>query len=138
PLDRHAADQTQSVYTAVKNFSMLPVELSTDMTSLNENQDRTAHVIEFLVDAEGVVGAGSIYSAVVRNKAQLAYSKVGPWLEGSSAADAKVAASSDLQGQLRLQDEAAVALRAQRVRQGALEFSRSEADPVVVDGKVQS
>ena len=138
PIDRHAAEQTQTVYTAVKNFSMLPVELSTDLTSLNENEDRAAHVLEFVVDAEGAVGRTSIYKAVVRNKAQLAYSHVGPWLEGSGAADAKVAASAELQAQLRLQDEAAVALRAQRVRQGALEFSRAEADPVVVDGKVQS
>ena len=138
PIDQHAAKQTQTVYTAVKNFSMLPLELSTDMTSLNENEDRAAHVVEFLVDAEGVVGRTSIYRAVVRNKAQLAYSHVGPWLEGSGGADAKVAASAELQEQLRLQDKAAVALRAQRVRQGALEFSRAEADPVVVDGKVQS
>lgn len=47
-------------------------------------------------------------------------------------------ASGELQEQLRLQDEAARALHEQRVRMGALEFSRSEADPVVVDGKVQS
>ena len=137
-IDKHAADQTQTVYTAVRNFSMLPVELSTDMTSLNENEDRAAHVVEFVVDAEGAVGQTSIYRAVVKNKAQLAYSHVGPWLEGKAGADAKVAASAGLQAQLKLQDEAAVALRAQRVRQGALEFSRAEADPVVVDGKVQS
>jgi exoribonuclease R len=49
-----------------------------------------------------------------------------------------VGASGELQEQLRLQDEAAQTLRAQRVRMGALEFSRFEADPVVVDGKVQS
>jgi exoribonuclease R len=49
-----------------------------------------------------------------------------------------VASSEKLQEQLRLQDEAARALHAQRVRLGALEFSRAEADPVVVDGKVQS
>jgi exoribonuclease-2 len=137
-IDKHAADQTQTVYTAVRNFSMLPTELSTDMTSLNEEEDRAAHVVEFVVDAQGVVGRTSIYGAVVKNKAQLAYSRVGPWLEGKGAADAKVAASAELQAQLKLQDEAAVALRAQRVRQGALEFSRAEADPVVVDGKVQS
>jgi VacB/RNase II family 3'-5' exoribonuclease len=138
PIDQHAQEQTQTVYTAVRNFSMLPTELSTDMTSLNENEDRAAHVVEFVVSAEGVVGQTSIYRAVVRNKAQLAYSHVGPWLEGTGAADAKVAASAKLQAQLKLQDEAAVALRAQRVKQGALEFSRAEADPVVVDGKVQS
>jgi VacB/RNase II family 3'-5' exoribonuclease len=138
PIDRHAADQTETVYTAVRNFSMLPTELSTDMTSLNENEDRASHVVEFVVDAEGNVGWAGIYRAVVRNKAQLAYSRVGPWLEGKGGPDEKVAASVELQEQLRLQDEAAVALRAQRVKQGALEFSRAEADPVVVDGKVQS
>jgi exoribonuclease-2 len=138
PIDQHAADQTQTIYTAVRNFSMLPTELSTDMTSLNEKEDRAAHVVEFVVDAEGTVTQTSIYRAAVRNEAQLAYSQVGPWLEGTGRADAKVAASADLQAQLKLQDEAAVTLRAQRVRQGALEFSRAEADPVVVDGKVQS
>ncbi|MCU1253097.1 MAG: Exoribonuclease [Edaphobacter sp.] len=137
-IDGHAADQTQTVYTAVRNFSMLPTELSTDMTSLNEQGDRAAHVVEFVVDAQGAVGRTSIYRAVVRNKAQLAYSRVGPWLEEKNGPDAKVAASAALQAQLKLQDEAAVSLRAQRVRQGALEFSRAEADPVVVDGKVQS
>jgi VacB/RNase II family 3'-5' exoribonuclease len=136
PIDEHAAEQTQTVYTAVRNFPMLPNELSTDLTSLNENEDRAAMVVEFVVDAQGVVGQTSIYRAAVRNKAQLAYSKIGPWLEGTGAPDAKVAASVDLQAQLKLQDEAAVALRAERVRQGALEFNRVEADPVVIDGQV--
>jgi len=81
PIDQHAASQTETIYTAVRNFSMLPTELSTDMTSLNENEDRAAHVVEFVVDAQGAVGQTSIYRAVVRNKAQLAYSHVGPWLE---------------------------------------------------------
>src|SRR5881275_982900 len=51
-IDQHAADQTQTVYTAVRNFSMLPTELSTDLTSLNEEEDRAAHVVEFVVDAD--------------------------------------------------------------------------------------
>jgi VacB/RNase II family 3'-5' exoribonuclease len=138
PIDRHAAEQAQTVYTAVRNFSMLPTELSTDMTSLNESEDREAVVVEWVVDPSGKVQQTSIYRAIVRNKAQLAYNHVGAWLERTAEPDAKVAASKDLQAQLRLQDEAAVALHAQRVRMGALEFSRTEADPVVVDGKVQS
>jgi VacB/RNase II family 3'-5' exoribonuclease len=137
-IDRHAAEQTQTVYTAVRNFSMLPTELSTDLTSLNEEEDRAAVVVEWVVGSEGNVQQTSIYRATVRNKAQLAYNHVGPWIEGTAEPDAKVAASNDLQAQLRLQDEAAVALHAERVRMGALEFSRAEADPVVVDGKVQS
>jgi VacB/RNase II family 3'-5' exoribonuclease len=138
PIDQHAASQTETIYTAARNFSMLPTELSTDMTSLNENEERRAIVVEFVVTAGGEVQQTSIYEAVVRNGAQLAYSHVGPWLEGKAGPDVKVAASAELQAQLKLQDEAAVTLRAQRMRQGALEFSRAEADPVVVDGKVES
>jgi exoribonuclease-2 len=41
-----------------------------------------------------------------------------------------------LVAQLKLQDEAAQALHAARVKAGALEFHKSEADPVVMDGKV--
>ncbi len=82
PIDRHAADQTKTVYTATRNFPMLPNELSTDMTSLNQDEDRSAVVVEFVVDAQGAIGQQSIYRAVVHNRAQLAYSKVGPWLEG--------------------------------------------------------
>jgi len=37
---------------------------------------------------------------------------------------------------LKLQDEATQALHAARVKNGALEFHKSEADPVVVDGRV--
>ena len=142
PIDRHAADQTKTVYTGVRNFPMLPNELSTDMTSLNQDVDRAAVVVEYVVDAQGVIGGQSIYRAVVHNGAQLAYSRVGPWLEGkdppSGELDLKIRGSVELQAQLRLQDEAAQALRAHRVAEGALEFHRIEADPLVVDGEVKA
>src|SRR4030088_1430999 len=72
-IDRHAGDQKETVYTAVRNFSMLPTELSTDMTSLNEAEDRAAHVVEFVVDAQGVVGDLRISGAGVGNKSHLAH-----------------------------------------------------------------
>ena len=138
PLDQFAAYQTQTVYTAVHNFSMLPTELSTDLTSLNENQDRSAVVVQFTVDANGDLQQTAIVEAMVRNRAQLAYSKVGPWLEKTAPPDPKVAASADLQAQLQLQDEAARLIHQQRVNMGALEFNRIEADPVVIDGQVKA
>jgi VacB/RNase II family 3'-5' exoribonuclease len=138
PLDRHARDQTQTVYTAVRNFSMLPTALSTDLTSLDEGEDRDAVIVEFEVDNSGQVTGARIYRGRVRNQAQLAYSKVGPWLEQRADAEGKVNTSEALQTQLRLQDEVAQALRAQRMRMGALDFQRVEADPVVVNGTVQS
>ena len=54
---------------------MLPAELSEGITSLNENQDRVAVVIEFAVDADGAASDGKAYRALVRNRAQLAYNE---------------------------------------------------------------
>jgi exoribonuclease-2 len=136
PIDGHAARETVTVYTAVRNFPMLPEALSTDLTSLSENQDRLAIVVEMIIDAGGSVASSNIYRAIVRNKAQLTYNAVGAWLEGRSGPDAKVAASSELQAQLKLQDEAATALRAQRHRLGALNFDRVEAVAILSDGHV--
>jgi exoribonuclease-2 len=138
PIDRHASDQTKTVYTATRNFPMLPNQLSTDLTSLNQNEDRAAVVTEYVVDAHGGLSGHSIYRAVVHNRAQLAYSRVGPWLEGKNPLDLKIAGSVELQAQLRLQDEAAQAMRAHRVADGALEFCRIEADPLVVDGQIKA
>ncbi len=138
PLDLHAAQQTLTVYTAVRIFPMLPNDLSTDLTSLNQDVDRAALVVEYVVDAQGNLSGQSVYRATVRNLAQLAYSKVGPWLAGTEPADAKVAASAELQAQLRLQDEAAQSMHARRAADGALEFCKSEADPVVIDGTVRA
>jgi exoribonuclease-2 len=123
PIDRFAQEQTVTVYTAGKNFSMLPEELSTDMTSLAPDRDRAAVVIEYVVLPDGEIASPAIYRALVRNHAQLTYNKVGAWLEGNGSLDV----SSDLQAQLKLQDEAAQALRAQRHRLGALDFDRLEA-----------
>ena len=136
PIDQHASSETTSVYTGVKTFSMLPERLSTDLTSLNENADRVSVVVEMVVAGDGSVSAPAVYRALVRNRAQLAYSSVGPWLEGKAAAPAKLAASSDLQTQLKLQDEAAQALRQARCRAGALNFDRSEPEVVMSGGKV--
>lgn len=138
PIDSHAASETTSVYTTVRTFPMIPDELSTGLTSLNENQDRAAIVIEFVVADDGSIGTRNIYRALVRNKAQLTYNAVGAWLEGRAPAPPKVAASKDLQAQLKLQNEAATALRAERHRLGALSFDRVETVATVTDGQVKN
>lgn len=57
PIDRHAAVETTTVYTAVRNFPMLPEALSTGLTSLAENQDRLAIVIEIVAGADGSIAS---------------------------------------------------------------------------------
>jgi exoribonuclease-2 len=85
PIDEHAQDQTQTIYTAVKNFPMLPLELSTGLTSLNENADRLAVMMTFTIGSDGEIVEEKVSLAQVRNRAQLAYSRVGPWLEKTAA-----------------------------------------------------
>ena len=138
PIDLYAAAETTTVYTGIRTFPMLPERLSTDQTSLNEDQDRVAVVIEMTVAGDGSIGANGIYRALVRNRAQLTYGAVGPWLEGKATMPAKVAASAPLAAQLQLQNEAAHLLRAARDRMGALTFDRAELQTVVDNGKVRS
>jgi VacB/RNase II family 3'-5' exoribonuclease len=137
PIDKHASGQTTSVYTGIRTFSMLPEQLSTDLTSLNQDVDRLAVVIDMVVAPNGSIASGSVYKALVRNQAQLAYNGVGAWLEGSSGAPAKVAGSAALAAQLKLQDEAAQILFKERQRQGALDINRVEAEAIISNGQVQ-
>ena len=132
-IDRHAESETTSVYTGVAVFPMLPRELSEGATSLNENEDREALVIEYCVDASGTASDGKAYLALVRNRAQLAYNGVGAWLEGKGPAPAKVAASADLAAQLKLQDEAARCMMGSRFQHGALDLETIETRPVMLD-----
>jgi VacB/RNase II family 3'-5' exoribonuclease len=133
PIDQHAARETTTVYAGVRNFPMLPEELSTGKTSLLENQDCLSVVTEFVVDSAGLVKSPSVYRALVRNKAQLPYNSVGAWLEWKSAAPHKVAASNDLQAQLKLQDEVAQKLKNQRFQHGALSLQSDELQALMVD-----
>jgi VacB/RNase II family 3'-5' exoribonuclease len=135
-IDTHARTETTSVYTGVKVFPMLPPELSEGITSLNENEERAAIVIEFKVDANGTASDGAAYRALVRNRAQLAYNGVGAWLEGKGPAPAKVAASSALAAQLRLQDKAAQAMQGARFQHGALDLETIETRPVTLGSDV--
>jgi VacB/RNase II family 3'-5' exoribonuclease len=136
PIDQHAARETTTVYAGVRNFPMLPEELSTDKTSLLENQDRLAVIIEFVVNAGGQVTSSDAYRALVRNRAQLQYNSLGAWLEGTGAAPDKVAASNDLQAQLRLQSEVAQKLKSQRNERGALSLQTEEIVPLLQDNEL--
>lgn len=134
--DEHAATNATSVYTGVAVFPMLPERLSTDLTSLNEGEDRFAVVTAFDVATDGSLGGASVYRALTHNHAKLSYDAVGDWLEEDSPAPRPLVQRPELAEQVRLHDEAAQRLRRARVRAGALDFESVEARPVVVKGKV--
>ena len=133
-VDQHARINTTSVYTAAEIFPMLPERLSTNLTSLGQDQDRLCVVIEMTVEANGMLGASSIYRARVRNRAKLAYRSVAAWLQGTGPAPSRVGAVAGLEEQLRLQDTIAQALKRSRQSKGALEFDTAENRAVYQDG----
>jgi VacB/RNase II family 3'-5' exoribonuclease len=136
PIDQHAARETTTVYTGIRNFPMLPEQLSTGVTSLLENQGRLSIVIEFVVDADGNLKSSDVYRALVQNKAQLQYNSVGAWLEGTAAPPPKVAASGELQDQLKLQSDVAQKLKSKRFQNGALNLQTDEVHPLVLNEQV--
>jgi VacB/RNase II family 3'-5' exoribonuclease len=135
-IDQHAARETTTVYAGIRNFPMLPEELSTGKTSLLENEDRLSVVVEFVVDGDGHVATSDVYRALVRNQAQLQYNSTGAWLENTAAPPPKVAASTDLQAQLRLQSDVAQKLRSRRYENGALDLQTDEISPLVLNTQV--
>ncbi len=132
-IDGRARTNTTSVYTPAQVFPMLPERLSTDLTSLNQDEDRLAIVVSLDVRKDGTVAASSLSRALVRNKAKLAYDSVAAWLDGHAAPPPLVAASKEVERQLRLQDSVAEAMKERREERGALALASQEAR-VVFDG----
>ena len=137
-IDEHARQNTTSVYTAGKIFPMLPEKLSTDLTSLNDHEDRPAMVVEMVIGGAGEMHSSDIYRALVRNHAKLAYSSVGgAWLEGKGPLPEAVAVVPGLAENLRVQDRVARQLKALRHEHGALDLQTLEARPVFAGEEIQ-
>jgi exoribonuclease-2 len=134
--DLHAAAEATSVYTGVTIFPMLPGELSMDRTSLLDEQDRRSMVIELQVLDSGEVTGHDVYPAWLRNRAKLAYSSTGAWLEGRGPIPSAVAAVPGMEAQLRLQQEASERLQVIRKQHGSLTFGSVETTPVLQNGEV--
>ena len=132
-IDQHARTNTTSVYTAAKIYPMLPEKISTDITSLNFNEDRLSFVIEMLISKDGSLEDSKIYKAWVHNYAKLTYNRVAVWLEKNEEAPAAIAAIKGLAENLKLQDQVAQKMKNIRHVHGALSLETIEAK-LVFDG----
>lgn len=136
--DRRATTETTSVYAGVTTFPMLPDEFSTGKTSLLDEQERRALVIEVRIKDSGEVVCHDVYPGLVRNRAKLAYIATGAWLEGCGPMPPAVARVPGMEAQLRLQLEVSDKLRSLRKQRGLLSFGTVEALPVVENGEVKN
>lgn len=129
-IDDHARQNTTSVYTVARTFSMLPEKLSTDMTSLNDESDRLAIVVEMVLAGDGSLQSSDLYGAIVRNHAKLAYNSVAGWLEGGGSMPQELSAVVGLDENLQLQDRQAQKLKSLRHVHGALDLETIQARPI--------
>ncbi len=134
--DIYAKGNATSIYTGIDVFPLLPQRLSAKLTSLLPEADHFALVVEFGVSPDGEISQGSIYQAIIRNKAKLVYEEIGSWMEGKSDLPESVAQVRGLKEQLDLQNVAAGRLGNFRIEQGALEFETIEAKPIIREEKV--
>jgi exoribonuclease-2 len=137
-INEHARNNTTSVYTAAEMFPMLPEKISTDVTSLNFNEDRLALVVEMLVSADGSLEDSKIYRAWVCNHAKLAYNSVAAWLENNGAIPEEIVAVKGLTENLQLQDRVAQRLKDFRHIHGALSLETIESKPIFDGDQIQS
>lgn len=138
PIDLHAQNNTTSVYTPTKIFSMLPEKLSTNLTSLNEHEDRVSVVFDLQLNDKSEVIDFEIYRAFVKNYAKLTYNAVGAWLEGRGPLPEKAAEISGMAENLQLQDQLAQAIKCRRHVHGALTFETIELKPLIQEDRVVS
>ncbi len=137
PIDMHAAQNTVTVYTESKIFPMLPEELSTGLSSLNEGVDRLAVVADMTVKENGDVPESTFYRALVRNHAKLSYEKIGEWLDNDGEAPDDLQRLPELKDQIELQREAVKRLAGYRRAKGALEFESIESSAVMENGEIK-
>jgi exoribonuclease-2 len=134
--DLHAAQNGMSIYLGVVIFPLFPPEISNDLASLLQDQDRQAIIIDVTLDARGAVSAASVSEGTVRNRAKLNYDFAGAWLENTGKAPVLVENTPGLADQLHLQFEAARRFHEERIRAGALEFESIEPQPVMSEQDV--
>lgn len=134
PIDDHARINTASIYTSARIFPMLPEKLSTNLTSLNQDEDRLAVVTEMVITHDGSISQPNVYRAKVRNKAKLAYDAVSDWIEKKESAPEALSRVKGMDEQLLTQDRTAQLLRKRRHEQGSLELEIFE-PKAIFDGE---
>lgn len=130
PIDKHAQKNTTSIYTPALIFPMLPEKLSTNLTSLNENEDRQALVVHIQIDASGHFIDSSIFLATVHNYAKLTYNNVAAWLEGKEALAIQ---KPEIEATLQVHHKIAEILRKKRELEGSLTLDSPEPEAHLKD-----
>ncbi|MBU6214409.1 ribonuclease R [Patescibacteria group bacterium] len=116
-LDKEARERATSVYLVDRTIPMLPHILSTDLCSLNPDQDRLAVSAVFTLDGEAMVKNVWFGETVIHSDRRFTY---------ENAQDVLDAGSGELASELSTLLGLSQKIRARRQAKGAIEFDTAE------------
>jgi len=81
-IDKEAKERGFSIYFPHKSIPMLPRELSENICSLKENEDRLAFVFKITLNNKNEVINEELFEAVINSKRKYSYDRIDEFLEG--------------------------------------------------------
>lgn len=124
-IDRDARARGTSIYLPDRAIPMLPRELSSNLASLREGEDRLTLAVEVHVTADGRIGRTRVIEGVMRSRARLTYGNVARamgWSDLGAHSDKAVELLPDIE----VAAELSSLLKSQRMRRGSLELEVPE------------
>ncbi len=115
-LDREARERGTSVYLVDRTIPMLPHALSNDLCSLNPNVDRLAFSAVFEMDEKGHIYERWFGKGVIHSQMRFTYETAQESIDNGGV----------LAEELRTLNSIAKKLRAEKTRQGAIDFEQDE------------
>lgn len=132
PIDKEALERGTSIYYADKVIPMLPKELSNGICSLNPDENRLTFSAIMNLTSDGMLKDFKFVKSVIRSRVKGVYSEINSLLDGSANDDIKEKYSGLLDA-IKLMDELADILIANRRKRGAPEIETSESKLIVED-----
>lgn len=127
-LDREARERGTSVYLVDRTIPMLPHALSNDLCSLNPGVDRLAFSAVFEMDEDGRVYARWFGKSMIHSQKRFTYESAQELIDhafkGSTSKTPKE--GEPLQEALVILNRVAKKLRAEKTKQGAIDFEQDE------------
>ncbi len=75
-IDREAFIRGTSVYFPGRVYPMLPTELSNNLCSLNQNEEKLTLTVEMTLDNYGMIKSHRIYESIIKSSARLTHEQV--------------------------------------------------------------
>jgi ribonuclease R len=123
PIDAEARLRGTSAYFPDRAIPMLPLELSTELCSLNPRQDRLVLSVLLEIDHGGDVVSREFVRGVIRSVERMTYTNVHLLLDGDPGQRERYA---NLAGRFETMRELALILNRKRVRRGSIDFDLPE------------